>query len=336
MEPKAILAQVLERWKKAFGQYRAFRATVEPVVMRWEWTTGERYSLLPFHFNRYPGRASALKKPPTSAGNYWQYGFDEQDRPRLRRSFGYLDLQDIERLRRDRFHPSEKDKVQETFFLYSDPLVEIIEYSISPRIPLHVEQVFFEDGRVVRYASFRLNGYTPLYSQKGRNPAALYTWLGPNGRFKQVEQYLYDGNRLSSILLYIEQPGVPAFEAEDRFSYDEQGRLQRIDRLYQDGVKQLLHRKREKGETFQTIRESATQRMIAAIVERLRAENIQEKLSCIELSYQAALNYFPPHIHLGRESDRQKLLVSGNPTARFYVFSPALLGEGQSLEITDP
>ena len=97
-----------------------------------------------------------------------------------------------------------------------------------------------------------------------------------------------------------------------------------------------MYRKREKGQTFKSIREAATQKMIDAVVERLRAENISEKLCCIELFYQGGLSYFPPPIFLGQEEDRQQLLASNNPDARHSVFAPGLMGESRYLEITDP
>lgn len=330
------LGQVLERWEKAFGQYGELKAAAQPAVVRWEWASGERYSLLPFHFKRFPGRGRALKGPPTLVGYYIRYGFDERDRPRLHRFYDYLDLHGWDRLQRDRMRGFERDELPETFYTYANSLAEIIEFSVPPRIPLKVQHVFYEDGRVIRHISFRLNGYTPLYSQKGRDPEALYEWLGRNGRFKQAEQYIYEGSRLIAILSYSEVPGISPFEAEERFTYDESGKLLRIDRLSESGSSQLVYRKRDKGQTFKSIREAATQKMIESVIERLRNENIREKLCCVELSYQAVSHHFPPSIVLGLESDRQSLLESGNSDACYYVFAPALMGPPRWLEITDP
>jgi hypothetical protein len=158
--------------------------------VRWEWTDGERYSLLPFYFRRFPGRARALKGPPATVGHYLRYGFDEQSRPRLHRAYDYLDLYGQDRLQQDHIRGFSRDDVAETFYTYSETLAELVEFSVPPRIPLQVQQVFRKDGRVIRHASFRLNGYTPLYSKRGRDPETLYAWLGPNGRFKEVAQCL--------------------------------------------------------------------------------------------------------------------------------------------------
>jgi hypothetical protein len=181
-----------------------------------------------------------------------------------------------------------------------------------------------------------LNGYTTLYSKKGKNPDALYQWLGPNGRFKQAEQYVYDGDRLTSILLYDEHPGASPFKAEEHFTYDEAGELLRIERFYGSGHSQLVYQKRKKGQTFKSIREAATRKMTEAIIERLGTENIREKLCCIELCYQRVYHHFPPFVILGLESDRRRLLDSGDPDAQYYVFAPALMSQMRGLEITDP
>ncbi len=143
---------------------------------------------LPFYFQRFPGRARVLKEPPPVKAQHREYGLDDQGRPRVHRVYDYL------------------EQAFESFYRYDETLTEIVEFSMPPRIPLHVEQVFYEQGRVVRYASFRLNGYTPLYSQKGKNPDALYDWLGPNGRMANLEDYVYEGDRLMTIHSYREAP----------------------------------------------------------------------------------------------------------------------------------
>jgi hypothetical protein len=330
------LSQVLERWKEAFGQDGELRAASESAVVRWEWTELERYSLLPLFFKRNPGRGRTINEPPDKIGYYYRYGLDELNRPRIQFFYNYMDIYGLELIQRDRLRNFDRDDVGETFYSYTDALAEIIEFSVPPCIPLKVQQIFIENGRVIRYASLRLNGYTPLYSKKGKNPDVLYEWLGPNGRFKQLEEYIYDGNHLTSILLYNESPGISPFRAEERFSYDDAGKLLRIERHNENGQRQLLYRKREKGQTFKSIREAATKKMIEAIIERLRAENISEKLCCIELIYQSGLSYFPPPIFIGRDEDRQQLLAGNNPDARYYLFAPGLMGESRYLEITNP
>ncbi len=331
------LQQILERWKKAFGQYNELKAAAEPAVVRWEWTTGQRYSPLPFYFNRFPGRARTLKGPPTEVGYYIRYGFDEQNRLRLHRFYGYLDLDGQERLQRHRIYGVQaEDAIGETFYNYHDTLAETIEFSVPPRIPLKIHQIFYQNDQVVRHVSFELNGYSPLYSEKGKDPDELYEWLGYNGCFKTVEQYLYEGNRLTTIASYHEVPGISPFYFQERFIYDEVGKLGRIEGFREDGSKQIVYQRRKKGQTFQSIRETATQKMIEAVIEKLRAANIRDKLYCIELSYQAVRHHFPPSIIPGLESYRQSLLNSSTPDAQYCVFAPVLQGKEWFWEITDP
>ena len=140
-------------------------------------------------------------------------------------------------------------------------------------------------------------------------------------RFKLVEEYIYDHDRLARILAYNETPGILPYKTEERFSYDDRGDLLSIKRFYENGQSQFVYQKKEKGQTFKSIRDAAGQKLVEAVVQRLRDEKIREKLFCIELSYQAVLHHCPPLIFLGREDDRQRLLNSGNPDARYAMFT---------------
>jgi hypothetical protein len=110
----------------------------------------------------------------------------------------------------------------------------------------------------------------------------------------------------------------------------------RIERIFQGGERRAIYQKRRKGQTFKSIRETATSKLTGAIIEKLRNENIGERVCCLELSYQAGLAHFPPALILGFESARQKMLASGDPNAHYYAFMPALMGQYHALEIDDP
>jgi hypothetical protein len=232
----------------------------------------------------------------------------------------------------------------ETFYRYADSLIEVIELSMPLRIPLRVEQIFLEQGRVTQHASFQvdwafLNWYFPLESEQGNDPDAIYHVLDPNGRFVYVEDYIYEGERLVRIFSDHEAPGTPSFQVEERFTYDEAGKLQRIEKTFSNGVTEIAYQRRSKGETFQSMRTAAVAKMIDATIERLRTAQITERLYCIELAYQAGEHHFPPSIVLGLESHRQQLLASGDPDARYSLFAPVMEARPDNdlwLEITDP
>ncbi len=334
---EASLKQVYERWKIAFKQYKMLKASAEASVSRWEWTKGIRYSLRPYYFNRFPGRARILKEAPSGPGYYIYYGFDEKNRVRVERVFNYHYLYDRERFERHLQHGFKAaDSDEETYYSYQDGTAESVQFSMPPRIPLKIEQVFYLDGRVSRYAFFKLNGYSSLFSQKGSDPDRLYEWLGANGRFKTVEDYHYDNERMVAITSFNETPGLAPHFLEERFSYDEAGKLDRIESFYADGRKQIIYQKRKPGQTFNTIRENAFRKMFSAIVERLKAAHVKEKVYCIELSYQSVLQHFPPAIIPGLESYRQSLVSSGMRGMGYKIFAPVLQGQDWFFEISDP
>jgi hypothetical protein len=330
------LQQVLARWKRAFTQYDELRQMSTSAVVRWEWTEFERYILLPFYFQRHPGRGRVITAPTDRMSYYYHYGFDGSNRPRIHLFYNYLDLPEAEFIKQADLGSMHRNDLGQAFYTYSDNLAEVVEYSLPPRIPLKLQQIFSENKRVIRHASLRLNGYTPLYSEKGRDPDQLYEWLGYNGRFRLVEEYVYDGHRLTSILRYNESPGLTPYKAEEHFFYDDAGKLVRIEQVDEHGGRQLLYKQRGKGQNFKSIRQAAIQKLIPAIANRLREEHISEKLCYIELFYQSGSSHFPPTIFLGREKDRQELLTSDNKENRYFIFAPGMTGKPWSLDLTDP
>jgi hypothetical protein len=319
------LQRLVERWKQVFGLHQALKAAIEPAIARWEWTTRERYSPLPFHFARYPGRGRVLNEEPDTPGYFVQYGWDAQGQVRMQRSIHITRDDPSHPFKRWLPHPAlAKTVYSETFTQYSGSQIEIIEFS-DPRqkpIPLGIQLIDLENGRVQFCGRFRLNGFTPRYIQKANKPAELYEWLGYNGRFKEGEAYHYDGKRLAAIDGYYEAPGLAPYTARETFTYAESGKLLRIERTDTGGQKQLVYQKRPKGQTFPDLRKAATQKLVAAIIQRVKAAAVREKVYCIELSYQRVSASFPPALIVTPERYRLKMTQSGDPGDRFCIFSP--------------
>ncbi len=319
------LRSLLESWKKAFGQYDLHRSKAEKEAVRWEWTDGERYNPLPYHFVRFPGRGRILKDAPNSIGNYFLYGFDGQNRVCLQREYEYKPHPPAALLQKMfRREDVSKELLRENFYHYLPDRIEILGFSAAPHppLPLSIQQIFFEKRKVKFSGSFRVNGYSPAYREKGADPDGLYAWLGPNGRFITAEAYRYAGERLKAISGYSQVPGIGPHSWQEQFGYDAAGALVSIDRVFENGQKQAVYRKREKGQTFQDIRDVATTKLVEAITQRVRAANIREKVYGIELSYNKFAEQFPPSILILPESYRSKMLQSHDPRDRRCIFSP--------------
>jgi hypothetical protein len=157
------LQHLLERWKKSFGKYARLKAEAEGAVARWEWTNWERYSDLPFHFERYPARGRVLKEAPSSPGFFIHYGFDQQNRVRLHRDFHAWPVT-LSSLLPSTFPEQDSPEFlySETFYQYWPGQIDRIEFSVAPHIPLSIQQVLLENSRVIFCAWFQLNGFTPL------------------------------------------------------------------------------------------------------------------------------------------------------------------------------
>jgi hypothetical protein len=305
------LRSVVAHWKAWFGRRDELRARVLPEVTRWEWSIGSRYSLLPLHFQRYPGRGRLLKEVPSRRSQHRETGLDSADRRIVERVYDY------------------RERASETFVLYGDVETRIVEFGPKPYLPLESTRVFAEGGRVIRHEQLRLNGYTDKYPKFARPPERLIEWLGPNGRFLLTEDYRYDGDHLTAIEMYGESPGVGPYRVTDHISYDSDGKLAGIDRVWADGTRQVVYRPRGRGLTLDELRNAAVAELVPAVVHAIRNAAPGERLYCVSLLYQEVAQYFPPLIVLGLERERARI---SDPS---LVFLPIVSG-GLTVELANP
>lgn len=302
----------IRHWKSWFGRRAEVVDRILPDVERWEWSTGSRWSVLPFHFERYPGRGRVLREPPSPKAQCTESGYGSDGRLLVERTYDH------------------REQAHETYLLHGEPGTEIVAFSPRPHIPLEGARVIVNGGRVDRHVSFRLNGYTPKYAEVGRSPERLVEWLGPNGRQFLVEDYHYEGGALREVAAYAEMPGVGPARFSDRFAYESDGSLAGIDRAWPDGTMQAVYRPRRKGRTLEALLDAAVAELVPAVLDTIGTGAPRERLYCVELSYREVERYFPPLITLGLERSRAGPLR--DPTS---VFRPLLLG-GRTLDLPDP
>ena len=305
------LRSAVAHWKAWFGRRDELRKGILPEVARWEWSIGPRYSLLPLFFQRYPGRGRLLKDVPARKAQHRETGLDSGGRPIVQRVYDY------------------RERASETFFLHGDVETRFVEFGPKPYLPLESTRILSEGGRVIRHEQFRLNGYTDKYPKFAKPPERLVQWLGPLGRFLLTEDYRYDGEQLTAIEMYGESPGVGPYRVTDHISYDADGSLIGIDRVWADGTRQVVYRPRGRGLTLDELRNAAIAELVPAVVHAIRKAAPGERLYCLSLLYQEVAQYFPPLVVLGLERERARI---GDPSLVFYP----LLSGGISLELSNP
>jgi hypothetical protein len=305
------LASAVAHWKVWFGRRDELRRRIVPEVARWEWSIGPRHSLLPLFFQRYPGRGRLWKDVPARKAQHRETGLDSGGRPILQRVYDY------------------RERASETFFVHGDVETRVVEFGPKPYLPLESTRILSEGGRVIRHEQFRLNGYTDKYPKFAKPPERLVEWLGPLGRFLLIEDYRYDGEQLTAIEMYGESPGVGPYRVTDHISYDTDGSLGGIDRVWADGTRQVVYRPRGRGLTLDELRNAAIAELVPAVVHAIRNAAPGERLYCVSLLYQEVAQYFPPLVVLGLERERARI---GDPSLVFYP----LLSGGISLELPNP
>src|SRR5262245_34745583 len=71
------------------GGYRKAKTQTEQSVSQWRWATGRYFSIIPFEQERFRMvRGKLLASEPKGIKNRCAFGFDDQGRPCLTRSFG--------------------------------------------------------------------------------------------------------------------------------------------------------------------------------------------------------------------------------------------------------
>ena len=308
------LSSAVGHWKTFFGRRDDIAAAVLPQVSTWEWSTGSRHGLLPYRFERYPGRGRRLKARPPDIAQHTESGLAAEGRLLVERVYDY------------------RHEPHETLILHGEAMTEVVTFAPEPRLPLGSARIVRADGRVVRHVAFRLNGYTPKFAEVGRSPDRLVEWLGPNGRFLTAEDYHWDGEVLREVEVYLEMPGIGPARSRDRFSYADDGSLAGIDRVWADESVQAVYRPRRRGQTLDALRVEAIAELVPAIVDAVRHAAIAERAYCLELGYRAVSQHYPPLITVGLDDHRAGLRRDQDLD---LAYRPVLLG-GRGVELRDP
>ncbi len=290
------------RWAAAFQQYETLKAAAEGAVVRWEWTSGERYSLQPLFFRRYPGRGRVLEGPGENGG--FRYGFDAGDRVRVFQMHNYA------------------AEVSEEFYTYADDHVVSVRYTtFLPRLPWQVAYYTLEDERVTRYRLFNTN-FGPAI--RVATPDAILA-LAERTRMitRSTELYRYQGERLVRIQHEVETAGPPPRTFEEHLTYDEVGRLQRVEKVQPTGETYTSYRRPQKGQTLSALADEVKQRLVQAIPARLQQAQIADPVYCLVLWFREADFYVPPLPTPGLEADRQSALAAYGAEARYRLWMPA-------------
>lgn len=293
---------LVDRWRWAFTAYAALNDAAEAAVVRWEWTDFQRYNLQPMFFRRYPGRGRVLESQPDYGG--YQYGFDAE---------GRVLIEGVS----DNF-----GNWSDGFFSYGDDTVECIRYSFfEPFLPVEVSRYRLLDRRVTTFEQFAIS-IGPLSG--AHTPDDLYALTEKlRAQRRDRQTYLYEGHRLVRVKREYEVIGLSHKVSEEVFTYDEQGRLTRIE-LLQTGQpsKVVMYRRPAKGQTHKTLVENVRKGLVSAVVDRLRQAALTELVYCVVLAYHAVDRYFPPLLMIGRESYRRDIMIHSGDEAHYSLYPP--------------
>jgi hypothetical protein len=259
--------------KKPPAPYKAFKKQAESAVARWEWASGELYSLRPwYHVIHDVPRGRRLAAPPARKVDIYKFGFDAADR--LAVVWEYVG------------YPG---KYCDHFLVRKGD--EILEYQYSfardfKAAPEHVARYRFAGDRLLSYE--RLG--------KGRST---------------TEAYEYDGDRLVRIHCAVGLDGGKrtVTRAYD-FAYSSNGEVARIE---QDDHTVVYQGARPKPPKLSALLDAMRQALVKRIPAAVRSFKLTEPAFCLALAYdgEAYEGMLPPTITLGLQSERRAWEAAG-------------------------
>jgi hypothetical protein len=351
MTREQVFAELEKRWRELYDQYEAVKASLPPVV-RWEWANRPRYDPRPFHFLMNPPRGRVIKQQPQDDRQrvyQYEYGFDADGRVCVHRYYVFANH-------------------WETFYTYTADHIEIMTFGHYQGRYLMNELALctMQKGRMQHYGGIKVNYYYIDPSLPYPAPGEVNRYVGEglekataeqiwerlsnreHGIVHYNEDYVYERKRLTQIKLYSAWSTTGSWNANNDLRYDERSRLNRItqhvplkNRMY----RRVLYRKRNRGETLETLAEQAKTALIQAIPQIIAAARFDEPLYCLNLYYYRAKNgeYFPPELLPGLERDRQRKLQkyeSDHVPGQVWWYLWEYDDEGNELtprfDITDP
>jgi hypothetical protein len=168
--PREVVERLAKRYKAMKGAMRALDEQAMALVTRWQWTTGDYYTLRPLYHERFGvPRGRLLPDDPNKAGDVWLFGFDAQERMLTRCLYRRFAA------------PDDAD-----YMLYDDEGIEVVRYANS--------HFGTKDDYMMRSLG-RLRG-------DPRQPEWYCEVEGMFGSLRvEYEHYRYEGERLVEVQL---------------------------------------------------------------------------------------------------------------------------------------
>lgn len=182
------------------------------------------------------------------------------------------------------------------YYSYGKEWVEYIEYNLETQIPSGIKRIRFdENGQKIAYQSLMVNGrgigeeYADMTAEEKVSSIVSYE----HSLFCNIEQYeIVDGRIVKADCLGI-VPGVGEIRYENLYRYGDDGILDEIRMVYENGENELAYVRPDTNLDIQSLMNTVAENMAVAIVDTLEEQEVETPLSLLELNYHYADTYIP-------------------------------------------
>jgi hypothetical protein len=265
------------RWREAFDKLpdlsHASRSG-ERVV----YANVRLFDLKEYSPHKFPAGGRVLSKLPEGGSSYWVYRLDTEGRPvhmTCRHVFNKIDWQGMYR--------------------YADNEVEYVEFCLQTEVVSDYARMTLRDGVPITMQRLDINGGASHLGNIGHRPgkrAIDVITRNPFFYWISVEEYEVADKRIVSGKGMAEGKGISPRRSTREYSYSDSGKLERIVRTDESGLKTTEFAARSRTSTNELAAKLA-ERIAASVIEALKKVEFDSPLLSVELSYGSVTNYVP-------------------------------------------
>jgi hypothetical protein len=271
-----------ERWRQAYSEihklaaYKAGGRTIR-------YADNFRYPLPGYTSDDFPaGGPLTIERTTSTITTYY---LDTAGRP-VFVSFG---------------NPQERLYQWQGFYSYSPDLVEYVEFNLATGNPSDLGRLVFADGKKMSYQRLSLSG-------KGTNTVSVDDIRDDiMARTITIEEYSFDGDRMVEVDCLYSGSGPGLVQYKKAYNYLKTGELDTIQSIYDDGRTQLIYVRPDPNFNEEHALDKLANRLAALIIDTLVANNVQQPVALLDLSYRTIRSWVPT-INAASQSDKEAVL----------------------------
>lgn len=267
---------LIKRWVQAHAEIEDI-PNYEAKVVSYKYASGSRYDIKDFNAGRMRAGGKMLSQKPTDGYDYHEYGFDEKGLPvmvKFSHTYNKIDWVGIYKFDKD--------------------VIEYVEFCMTTSVVSAILRITFNESRKQSDEYFALNGKTSSLIDISQPVTKIIAFINTNRDYfvYNILEFICTDSKLAKAYGVANSPGVGEFLYEDKYLYNESGKLVEIKTFYEDGRTSIKYTAPSKRSLTEISNELADM-FCSHLIKILQSQNIALSLFSVQLSYQSCYSYWP-------------------------------------------